>query len=408
MSNDIITFAVICTILGVLALLAVVLPLWRNKAGHVAVDTDIDIYRDQLSEVERDLARGVLDEVEAERTRTEISRRLLTADATGRAALKDAPKGLSRVAAVILGLGLLGASGWLYLNYGAPGYGDVPRAERVALSDERRANRPGQLEAEAVAPAPENLLDQFDDQTRDLIQARRAAAFENPDDLATWDVLSRTEAAIGAYARATRAQEKVIALKGDAVTPADIETLLDLMVAGTAGYVSPEAEAVAFQLLQLDAANAPAQYYMGLMYAQNDRPDLAFPIWRKVVEESPPGTLHWNFAAGQIGDLAFMLGVDYALPDQRGPSDDQIADAQNMTEEDRAAMIQGMVQQLAERLATDGGPPQDWARLVTALGVLGEDEKARQVVAEAEIVFGGDVQAVGIIRAAAQEAGVLE
>jgi cytochrome c-type biogenesis protein CcmH len=408
MNNDIITFAVICTILGILALLAVILPLWRNKSGHAAVDTDIDIYRDQLTEVERDLARGVLDQTEADRTRTEISRRLLTADATGRAALKDAPKGLSRVAATVLGLGLLGASGWLYLNYGAPGYGDVPRAERVAISDERRANRPGQLEAEAAAPAPEDLLEQFDDQTRDLIQARRVAAFEKPEDLATWDVLSRTEAAIGAYARATRAQERVVALKGDAATPADIETLLDLMVAATAGYVSPEAEAVAFQLLQMDPENPPAQYYMGLMYAQNDRPDLAFPIWRKVVEESPRDTLHWNFAAGQIGDVAFMLGVDYALPDQRGPSNEQIADAQNMTEEDRAAMIQGMVQQLAERLATDGGPPQDWARLVTALGVLGEDEKARQVVAEAEIVFGGDVQAVGIIRAAAQEAGILE
>ncbi|MBT8412324.1 MAG: c-type cytochrome biogenesis protein CcmI, partial [Octadecabacter sp.] len=359
-------------------------------------------------EVERDLARGVLDQTEADRTRTEISRRLLTADATGRAALTDAPKGLSRVAAAVLGLGLLSASGWLYLNYGAPGYGDVPRAERVAISDERRANRPGQLEAEAAAPAPENLLDQFDDQTRDLIQDRRAAAFEKPEDLATWDVLSRTEAAIGAYDRATRAQERVVALKGDEVTPADIETLLDLMVAATAGYVSPEAEAVAFQLLQMDPDNAPAQYYTGLMYAQNDRPDMAFPIWRKVVEESPRDTLHWNFAAGQIGDVAFMLGVDYALPDQRGPSNEQIADAQNMTEEDRAAMIQGMVQQLAERLATDGGPPQDWARLVTALGVLGEDEKARQVVDEAEIVFGGDVQAVGIIRAAAQEAGILE
>lgn len=408
MNSELIIFAVICTILGVLALLAIILPLWRNKAGHAAVDTDIDIYRDQLNEVERDLARGVLDQTEADRTRTEISRRLLTADATGRAALKDAPKTLSRVTAAVLGLGLLGSAGAFYVTHGAPGYGDVSRAERVAISDERRANRPGQLEAEAAAPTPDNLLDQFDDQTRDLIQTRRAAAFETPDDLATWDVLSRTEAAIGAYASATRAQERVIAIKGDEATPADIETLLDLMVAATAGYVSPEAEAVALNLLQRDATNTAAQYYLGLMYAQNDRPDMAFPIWRKVVEESPRGTLHWNFAAGQIGDVAFMLGVDYALPDQRGPSNDQIADAQNMTEEDRAAMIQGMVQQLAERLATDGGPPQDWARLVSALGVLGEDEKARQVVAEAEIVFGGDVQAVGIIRAAAQQAGILE
>lgn len=406
MTSELITFALICVGLTALTVLPVVLPLWRNKAKDTALDTDMDIYRDQLTEVDRDLARGVLDEVEAERTRTEIARRLLVADATGRAALSDAPKGLSRGLAAVLAMGLLAAAGGFYLTHGALGYGDLPRAERIALSDERRVNRPRQLEAEAAAPVRGDMAAELDDETRALIQSRRAAAFERPDDLATWDVLARTEAAIGEFIRATRAQERIVSIKGADTEAADLERLLDLMVAATQGFVSPEAEAIALRLMQLSPENVASKYYVGLMYAQNDRPDLAFPLWREVVDRTPQDTLHWALAARQIGDVAFGLGVDYALPDRRGPSDDDMAAAQDMAPEDREAMIEGMVQNLADRLATDGGPPQDWARLVSALAVLGRDDDARRVVAEAEIVFGGDVVAVTIIREAAAEAGL--
>ena len=45
--------------------------------------SDLAVYRDQLAEVERDVARGLLNADEAERTRTEIKRRVLEADRRG-------------------------------------------------------------------------------------------------------------------------------------------------------------------------------------------------------------------------------------------------------------------------------------------------------------------------------------
>ncbi len=45
-----------------------------------AANSDIAVYKDQLTEVERDLARGILTEAEAEAVRIEVSRRLLEAD----------------------------------------------------------------------------------------------------------------------------------------------------------------------------------------------------------------------------------------------------------------------------------------------------------------------------------------
>lgn len=406
MTGEFIMFGLICTALAALAVVAVVTPLWRARADAGAVDTDMDIYRDQLSEVDRDLARGVLDEAEAERTRIEISRRLLAADAGARAQASDAPRGLSRAAAVVTALALVGSTGGLYWSLGAPGYGDVARADRIAIGEDRRANRPGQLEAEAANTAPDTL-DQFDEATQTLIRTRRAMVFEQPGNVEAWEVLSQTEAAIGQYARATRAQEQMLAVLGpDTALQQDLERLLDLMIAATQGYVSPEAETVAFRILQTAPDSIPALYYAGLMYAQNDRPDRAFRLWRRVVEEGEQGTLHWNFAAGQIENVALQLGMDYALPATRGPSQDDLDAAQDMAPEDRRAMIEGMVGQLADRLAKDGGPPQDWARLISSLGVLGELDSARSVLAEAETIFGGDVQAVTLIRRAAQEAGI--
>lgn len=400
-------FVITAAILAALAVLAVTAPLWRGRGDAGPQDTDIDIYRDQLAEVDRDLARGVLDEAEAERTRTEISRRLLAADASTRRAAGDAPRTLSRMAAVVCGLALLGAAGGLYAALGAPGYGDVPRDLRLSVGEDRRANRPGQLEAEAAVDLPDTL-DQFDEDTRGLIQSRRAATFERPDDLQAWTVLAQTEAAIGQYHRAARAQERVIALQGADVAVDDYERLLDLLVAGTRGYVSPEAETIALRVLQTTPDSEPALYYAGLMYAQNDRPDRAFSLWRRVIEGGSPGTLHYDFAASQINEVAAQLGIDYALPEVRGPSAADLDAAQDMSPEDRRAMIEGMVGGLADRLATQGGPPQDWARLITSLMLIEQPEAAARVLAEAEAIFGGDVQAVTLIRRAASEAGLTE
>jgi cytochrome c-type biogenesis protein CcmH len=79
-----------------------------------------------------------------------------------------------------------------------------------------------------------------------------------------------------------------------------------------------------------------------------------------------------------------------------------------MTPEDRQAMIGGMVAGLADRLANDGGTAADWARLITAYGVLGETDNARAIWVEAADVFGANAEAMAILTQAARDAGVVE
>ena len=72
-------------ILAALTVVAVALLVWplmrRRDPAADRADYDLEVYKDQLAEVERDQARGVLAEAEAEAARTEIARRMLSADA---------------------------------------------------------------------------------------------------------------------------------------------------------------------------------------------------------------------------------------------------------------------------------------------------------------------------------------
>ena len=103
-----------------------------------------------------------------------------------------------------------------------------------------------------------------------------------------------------------------------------------------------------------------------------------------------------------------MIGATKPLEAAPGPSADDVAAAQDMSPEDRQAMIRGMVGQLNDRLATSGGPPEDWARLISSYGVLGETDAARTIWTEAQTVFADSDAAMAMLRDAAQSAGVLE
>lgn len=71
-------------------------------------------------------------------------------------------------------------------------------------------------------------------------------------------------------------------------------------------------------------------------------------------------------------------------------------------------MIGGMVEGLSSRLATEGGPPEDWARLITSLAIMGNPDQALAIFNNAMEVFGDDPGARDIIVAAGSQAGVAE
>ncbi|MGB1035401.1 MAG: c-type cytochrome biogenesis protein CcmI, partial [Primorskyibacter sp.] len=69
--------------------------------------------------------------------------------------------------------------------------------------------------------------------------------------------------------------------------------------------------------------------------------------------------------------------------------------------------IQGMVARLSDRLATQGGPPAEWARLIRAYGILGDRNAAQAIYVEARTVFAGQDSALRDIYRAAQDAEIV-
>lgn len=98
-----------------------------------------------------------------------------------------------------------------------------------------------------------------------------------------------------------------------------------------------------------------------------------------------------TIAEGSRGSTTLPIGD--ARP-QRGPTEQDVRDAQTMTAGDRQAMIQGMVDGLAQRLEDNPSDPAEWAQLIRARQVLGQAEQAAADVVRMRTVFAGEPETV--------------
>ncbi len=418
------TFWLTTAILTALAAAALIRSILRGRQVSAttgdSLESDMRIYRDQLAEVERDMARGVLSPEEAERVRIEISRRLLDLDRRSKASADSTQEGAAArgvtardlALAALIGLGLFGGAYYTYLHVGAPGMHDLPIARRLQLAEKTAAERPHQEALEARMPPwtpPADAAQEF----LDLMEKLRAAVKKRPDDIQGHELLARNEAALGNFAAAWRAQKELIALKGDAATADDWVTMGEMMILAAGGIVSPEAESALRKGLELNPDNGPALYYIGLMQAQTGRPDLAFETWRNLMERSRPGAPWLKPIREQIETVAQEAGIRYSLPPEPtpqatapGPDAQDLAAAQDMTPEQRQQMIRSMVSRLDERLAQSGGSVEEWSRLIKALAVLGEKDKAASRYRQARAAYADDEAASAQLAEAARKAGI--
>ncbi|KIN64109.1 Cytochrome c-type biogenesis protein CycH [Sulfitobacter noctilucicola] len=383
----------------------------RAVAGD-AGDYDLRVYRDQLAEIERDVARGVIPPEDAERVRTEISRRILAADA-GRSAATIEPQKTPLLLVGALAITLIGGSIAIYTWLGQPGYGDLALQDRIAFAEELRENRPDQQTAvDSLPPFP--VTEELSDEFVNLMASLRETVSARPDDLQGHILLAQNEARMGNFMDAAAAQNRVMQIKGEDVTSEDISDFGELLVLAAGGYVSPEAEVAFRAALNRDENDGRARYYLGLMMVQTGRPDIAFRLWNGLLRRGPADAAWIAPITAQIENVAQLAGVNnYSIPAigggaAPGPSVDDIEAASEMTAEARMEMIGGMVEGLSNRLATEGGPAQDWARLITSLGVLGDSEQALAIYNNAMDVFADDPASRDVIRAAGSQAGVAE
>jgi len=346
--------------------LAVLWPLAR-RASLSRSGSDVAIYRDQLDEIERDRAAGLIEDNEAASAQVEVSRRLIAAADAQTAPPSDVPSARWRRRAVaIMALVLLpvGATG-LYLALGSPLLPDQPLAPRLAAA---RGNQ-----------SVDTLITQVE-----------AHLERNPDDGRGWEVIAPVYLRLGRFDDAVKARRNALRLNG---TTAEREAAFgEALVFAANGLVTAEAKAAFERAVALDANGVQARYFLGLAAEQDGDRSQAAATWRALIEAAPPDAPWIDLLRRALArvDRAGAPGGSSGGA-SNAPSDEQVAASSQLAPEQRQAMIQGMVERLSERLHRDGGADvEGWLRLVRSYMVLGQPDKARAAVVDARRALAGD------------------
>ena len=339
------------------AIFAVLWPLGRAGGGQ-REGSEVAVYRDQLAEIERDLAAGLIAAPEAEAARVEIGRRLLAAAST-----EPAPDGQSslkwrRAAAVLALVGLPLVAIGVYASLGSPRLHDFPLAQRDR--------------APGMAQSLENMVTQVEQHLE-----------KHPTDGRGWNVLGPVLQRLGRYDDAVRAYRNSLTYNGESAERRS--DLGEALSAAAGGVVTAEAKAEFERAHALSADEPKANYFLGLAAEQDGRKDDAASIWRALLARAPADAPWRPLVQSSLARVGGGSGTPSL-------SDDTIAAAKDMSEGDRGAMIRGMVERLANRLKQNGDDVDGWLRLVRAYVVMGERDKARGALSDAREAVANDAE----------------
>lgn len=410
-------------------------PLWLNRSGAAARSAhDVAVFKSQLAEVERDAERGLISSAEAEGARREISRRLLAAaDAAEReGAVAPAPKRAATAALIGSAAFVALLAGVVYAGLGTPGQPDAPLASRDLVAERQDARLTqaaaeklfrDSLPADAPAPAaPQTPAGQPDFAT--LLTRMETAIANRPTDVHGRLLLAR------AYLRVERAAEawplfaEAAALMGVNAPTELYAEQGEAMVLAAGGYVSPGAEA-AFER----AAEMPiSRYFLGLAAAQAGEAPTALVAWIQLLNEYPNAPFS-GLLRSQIEETAAAEGLALrpgALPppptaalgprvgaappapaaEPSGPSQEDVAAVAAMSPEDRAAFMEGMLENALAELEDDPQQLDRWLMVIRSLTVMGRSDEAADAYRRASDAFAEDALALARLAAQAEAVGL--
>ena len=267
------------------ALAAVVLGLvlrpliFRGSKSSVSrPEANLSIYRDQLRELDADLAAGTLAQADCERARREIEARLLEDVA---AAPEPVPAHRSRAFVALLAAAIPAAALGVYLLVGSPGALDL------------------QIEHETNARQLEAMVERLAVRLRDT-----------PDDVEGWKLLGRSYTALGRFPDAADAYAKAAVR-----APHDAQLLADLadVLAMTRGQrLQGEPEKLVLRALELDPQNLKALALAGT--AAFERKDFAAAVryWQRMLPLVAPGSEDARSVHASIEEAKSLLNAGAA------------------------------------------------------------------------------------------------
>jgi cytochrome c-type biogenesis protein CcmH len=408
--------------------------LRRYGEREDAASADLLVYRDQLGEVEREVAAGMIAPTQAEGARVEIGRRLIAAQKAIGAAVKGPTLAGNQVAIVgVTGIVVLGS----VIIYALSGRPDLPSAQAVrphgvattaagpptsagAGQTAPRSPDPSAAQAPQIAAGTAPGLGSVDE----MIERIAARLEKNPGNAEDWRMLGwsyfgtdRYGEAADAYGKAAQLQPKnaqLFASQGEA------------LVRASQGQITPQAMAVLETTHKLDPKEPRARFFLGMAKEQAGNKAAALADWVALAKEADPAEPWVADLLQRIAELAGQMGI--AVPDvaraaaqqsgppglallkdaepaatatvparpvtpsakttePRGPTAEDVKAAEALSAGDRNTMIRGMVDGLAARLEKNPRDADGWIKLIRSRKVLGEEADASQALKKALEIF---------------------
>ncbi|ATE61774.1 c-type cytochrome biogenesis protein CcmI [Thauera sinica] len=259
-----ITFIVLAGLLVAGALLLVLPPLLRARGRDEAEPEQaaiaLKVLREQLAELDADLAAGRLDAATHAQARDELERRALEEGEASAASVAAAEAKPAKRWALALALGVPAMAAVAYVALGNPD----------GLDPAKVAGRQGFSQAEIA----------------DMVGKLAARLEQEPDNVEGWLMLARSYAVLQDYDKAARTYERVAKL-----APGEPDVYADWadVVAARMGSVAGEAEALAQKALDLAPEHPKALALAGTAAYQRKDFAAAAAHWEKILARIPPG-----------------------------------------------------------------------------------------------------------------------
>jgi cytochrome c-type biogenesis protein CcmH len=271
-------------VVGVLAV-----PLLKRTLQPGGADQDrsnVALYHDQLAELERDRAQGVLSEAQFEQAKMELGRRLLADVGGGDAGAPARAGGRWRYAALAC---VPVVAAVAYLALGTP-----LATDPALLAAHTSADQTAQLHA--------------------LVERLRSRLAANPEDAEASVLLARSLLLLGRTQESADVYARAVALVPD--SPQVHADYADVLVRAADGVWSPQASAALAKALALDGSNPKALWLAGAeAYARNDY-GAALGHWEKLAPMAEPGSEVARIIEQNLSDLRARIAAAPAVSEQ--------------------------------------------------------------------------------------------
>lgn len=339
------------------------LAIWFIKSGQPIntpgghrdrINQQIDLLQTERQKIFTAKDDGSITANEFELACLEIDRRLLALSRQSDS--QNVPDNVSRPLAWMIGIILPAVTLAIYLAIGSPQSPDRPYASRsteIAAAKSRAA-------ANETAGAS-------------ALRAAINASERAPRDVEKWLQLAQAAANVGDVETEIRALRTALGLTNQ--DPSIMSMLAESLSRAADGQVTVPARELIKTVLAANPDEPRALFLAGLAHFQDGAYADAISSWQRLLTISQPNAPWVTLVRENIARAA--EAGDIKLADQGpGPDAAAIADAASMTEDERKAMINDMVNRLEQRLTKEPGDIDGWLRLARAYDVMEQPDKA--------------------------------